>query len=56
MFKVLGTGSKGNCYLVQANENEKLLIECGITWNSMITGLDFNLEGIQGCLVSHKHL
>lgn len=55
MIKVLVSGSKGNCYVVQANENEKLLIECGIAWRDIVCNLNFNLEGIQGCLISHAH-
>ena len=55
MIKVIASGSKGNCYLIQANENEKLLIECGIAWKDIVCNLDFNLDGIQGCLVTHAH-
>lgn len=53
-LKVLGSGSKGNCYLLQ-NENETLILECGLPWKTILKGLDFNLEGIVGCLVSHEH-
>ncbi|AYE35284.1 MBL fold metallo-hydrolase [Clostridium septicum] len=54
MIKILATGSKGNCYLIQAGD-EKLLLECGITWNEILKGLDFNIKGILGCLISHEH-
>lgn len=55
MLKVLATGSKGNCYLLQAG-NDKLLLECGIPYKEILKGLDFNLNGVQGCLISHEHL
>lgn len=51
---VVATGSSGNFYIIQAGE-EKLLLECGITWKNILKGLDFNLNNIVGCLVSHVH-
>lgn len=52
--KVLGSGSGGNCYLLQG-KNETLIIECGINYREILKGLDFNLTNIIGCLVSHEH-
>ena len=54
MIKVLASGSKGNCYIIQA-EGETLLLECGISYKEIIKGLDFNLKNVLGCLVTHKH-
>lgn len=54
MIKVLASGSKGNCYIVQAGE-EKLLLECGIDWRNTLKGLGYSIKGVKGCLVSHKH-
>lgn len=54
MIKVLGSGSKGNCYLVQA-EGEKLLLECGLTKQEILKGLNFDLNGLFGCLITHEH-
>ncbi|EJO5346404.1 MBL fold metallo-hydrolase [Clostridium botulinum] len=54
MIKVLATGSKGNCYIIQAGE-EKLLLECGIDWRNILKGLNYNIKGVKGCLISHKH-
>ncbi|WP_238884451.1 MBL fold metallo-hydrolase [Clostridium sp. YIM B02551] len=53
-LKVLGSGSKGNCYLLQDN-NETLIIECGIPYKTILKGLNFNLSNVVGCLVSHEH-
>lgn len=55
MIKVIGTGSQGNCYLIQANENEKLLVECGLPFKKILEGLDFNLKGVFSCLITHEH-
>lgn len=53
-LKVLGSGSSGNCYLLQG-EKETLIIECGLPYKTILKGLDFNLNNVVGCLVSHEH-
>ena len=47
-LQVLGSSSKGNCYLLTANDGSTLIIEAGIA-------LAFNLSRIVGCVVSHRH-
>lgn len=54
MIKVLSSGSKGNSYIVQAGE-EILLLELGIPFKETLKGLNFNLNNVVGCLISHKH-
>ncbi|NFF59828.1 MBL fold metallo-hydrolase [Clostridium sp. K25] len=54
MIKVFASGSKGNCYLLQA-EGESLLLECGIGWKKILSGLNYNLKDIKGCLITHEH-
>lgn len=54
-LKVLSSGSIGNCYLLECN-NEILILDCGIPIKDIKIGLDFNLGGIQGVLVTHAHL
>ncbi|MBZ9615328.1 MBL fold metallo-hydrolase [Clostridium estertheticum] len=54
LIKVLASGSSGNCYIIQAGE-EKLVIECGIDYKSILKGLNYNIKGVVGCLISHKH-
>lgn len=53
-LKVLGSSSKGNCYLLLL-EGETLIIEAGITYREILKGLDFNIINVVGCLVSHEH-
>ena len=53
-LRVLGSNSKGNCYLIQ-NENETLIVECGISFKDIKIALDFNLRNVVGCLVTHEH-
>lgn len=53
-LKVLGSGSSGNCYLLQ-NEKETLMLECGLPYKTILKGLNFNLNNVVGCLVTHEH-
>lgn len=53
-LKVIGTGSKGNAYLLE-NENEALLIECGVNIRDIKRALNFNLSKVVGCILTHEH-
>lgn len=53
-FKCLSTGSIGNCYLLET-ENETLVIDCGIPFKEIKVGLDFDLSRVVGVIVSHTH-
>lgn len=53
-IKVLASGSKGNCYLMDNGET-KLLLDAGIPFNQIQIGCDFRVSDISGCLVSHRH-
>lgn len=54
-FKVIGTGSKGNAYLLET-EQEALLIECGVKIKDIVRAIDFDVSKIVGCIVTHEHL
>lgn len=51
---VLGSSSRGNCYLLK-NKEECLILECGISFVEVKKALDFNLSTTIGCLVTHEH-
>jgi phosphoribosyl 1,2-cyclic phosphodiesterase len=53
MFKVIRTGSKGNCYVL--GNKDLLILECGISFKIFLKSIDFNLNNISGCLVTHEH-
>lgn len=53
-LKVLGSGSKGNCYLLESEE-EILIIELGISLKDIMQAIDFNLNKVVGALVTHEH-
>ena len=53
-LKVLSSGSQGNCYILQS-ENEQLILDCGIGLKYIKAGLGFNISNVAGCLVTHHH-
>lgn len=53
-IKVLASGSSGNCYLLQ-DKDEILILECGIRYKQILEGLNYELENVVGCLVTHEH-
>ena len=50
----LCSGSKGNCYLLQSGK-ETLVIEAGISFAKVKQALNFSLQGVVGCLITHRH-
>lgn len=54
-LQVLGSSSAGNCYLLTSSKNETLILECGVKFSAIKKALDFNLENVCGCLVTHEH-
>ena len=54
-FTSFYSSSKSNFYVVTAANGTQLLIECGCTWKKLIKALDYKLENVVGCLLSHEH-
>nr|DAM22970.1 MAG TPA: YycJ-like MBL-fold protein [Bacteriophage sp.] len=55
-LKCLGSSSAGNCYLLTSNNGETLILDCGIPIKEIKKGLDWNIRGIKGMIISHAHL
>lgn len=51
---VLASGSRGNCYRIEAG-GSPLLLECGIPLKAIREGLGYGLSQIAGCLLTHEH-
>ena len=51
---VVGTGSKGNCYILEEN-GRALLIECGVPFKDIQAALNFDLLKVDACIISHEH-
>lgn len=54
-LKVLGSSSKGNCYLLTSSTGETLLVEAGIDFKEVRKALDFKISNVVGCLITHEH-
>lgn len=55
-LKVLGSSSSGNCYLIEANEKEKLILDAGVNFKIVQKELDFDFSGVNGVLITHEHM
>ena len=53
-LKVIGSGSKGNAYILE-NKDEALLIECGVNFKDIKTAFNFDFRKVVGAIVSHEH-
>jgi phosphoribosyl 1,2-cyclic phosphodiesterase len=41
--------------MVTANNGKRLMIECGVSWAKLQEAINFDLNGIEACLISHEH-
>lgn len=53
-LKVICSGSRGNAYLLE-NEEEALLIECGVNIMDIKKAIDFKVNKISGAICTHEH-
>lgn len=53
-LKVLGSSSRGNCYILE-NDNCALIIEAGISLPRLKKALEYNISKVAGCIISHEH-
>jgi len=53
-LKVISSSSAGNCYILE-NEKEALIIEAGVRFEKIKQALNFNLNKVIACLVTHEH-
>ncbi len=51
---VLGSSSRGNCYLLDDGKNV-LILECGVNIDTIKKTLNFDYKRVVGCLVTHEH-
>lgn len=54
ILKVLGSSSKGNCYILET-EKESLILDCGVAYRNISRALSEN-KVVVGCLLTHVHL
>ena len=54
VLKVLGSGSSGNCYILES-DTEVLIIEAGMPLKEVKIALGFNIKKIAGVVACHSH-
>lgn len=54
LMKCNGSGSSGNGYAL-IEENEILLIECGVPAKEMLKSINYKTSKVAGCIISHEH-
>lgn len=55
-MRVISTGStKGNCYALQSNTGEILLLDCGCKYKKILRGISYRISNVSGVLLSHEH-
>jgi phosphoribosyl 1,2-cyclic phosphodiesterase len=52
---VINSNSKGNAYILEAENGEALLIECGVHFTEIKKALGFDLSRVVACIVTHEH-
>lgn len=55
ILRCLSSGSSGNCYLLQT-ENETLILDCGIDIQKIKKGLNWDITRVVGVVCTHGHL
>lgn len=55
-LKVIGTGSKGNLYVLTDDEGYSLILEAGMSLSEVKKHLDFDLTKVIGLLCTHSHM
>lgn len=53
-LKVIGSGSKGNSYLLETPTGT-LILDAGVKFKDIQKALDFNLSKVSSCLITHEH-
>lgn len=53
-LKIVGSSSSGNCYILE-NDKEALIIELGVRFEEVKKAVQYNLQKIVGCIVTHEH-
>ena len=56
LLQVLGSSSRGNCYLLRSYKSgEVLALEAGVYFQRVKEALDFNIKSLVGCCITHEH-
>lgn len=53
-INVLGSSSKGNCYVISDGATT-LLLDCGLPIKDILKGINFTPQFVTACMVTHSH-
>lgn len=54
IFKPIASSSHGNAYLIADGES-RILLECGIPFKRLQAALDYTVQDLDGCFITHEH-
>ena len=54
IFTPIASSSRGNAYLVTGGDS-RILLECGIPFRRLQAALDYKVQDLDGCLITHEH-
>lgn len=54
-LRIVSTGSKGNCYVLKDKSGSMLMLDCGVNMQEVYKAIDFNVNALSSCLLSHVH-
>lgn len=54
-IKTLKSGSDGNCYILTSDNGKHLILDAGITIAEIKRGLNYDIENVEGCVITHCH-
>lgn len=55
-FEVIGSGSKGNCYLFKDRNGKILILEAGVKFSRVMDAISYKSMDVQGVLITHQHI
>lgn len=53
-LRIIGSSSSGNTYLLETSK-ETLILDLGCKWSEIMEGLNYKIDRVCGCLVTHLH-
>lgn len=53
IIKTVGTGSKGNCLVIESN-GKKLLVDLGVDYKRILKSVNYKIRDLAACICSHR--
>lgn len=56
LLKVLATGSKGNCYILDSEKGYSAILDAGIPFRQIMQGINYSSNMVDFVLITHEHM